>query len=88
MSFEYFIVSGVGKISIALWRTKNYDVDRHALTWKVLMIYTLMKIEASVLLAPDMKSQLIGKDWRWERLKAGEGDERGWDGWVASPTQW
>ena len=27
--------------------------------------------------------------WCWERLKAGgEGDDRGWDGWVASPTQW
>ena len=25
----------------------------------------------------------------WERLKAGgEGDNRGWDGWMASPTQW
>ena len=24
----------------------------------------------------------------WERLKAGEGDDRGWDGWVESPTQW
>ena len=25
----------------------------------------------------------------WERLKAGgEGDDRGWDGWVASPAQW
>ena len=25
----------------------------------------------------------------WERLKAGrEGDDRGWDGWTASPTQW
>ena len=25
----------------------------------------------------------------WERLKAwGEGNERGWDGWMASPTQW
>ena len=25
----------------------------------------------------------------WERLRAGgEGDNRGWDGWVASPTQW
>ena len=22
----------------------------------------------------------------WERLKAGEGDNRGWDGWMASPT--
>ena len=25
----------------------------------------------------------------WERLKAGgEGDDRGWDDWMASPTQW
>ena len=25
----------------------------------------------------------------WERLKAGEeGDNRGWDGWMASPTRW
>ena len=27
------------------------------------------------------------KPWCWERLKAGgEGDDRGWDGWMASPT--
>ena len=27
--------------------------------------------------------------WCWERLKAGgEGDDRGWDGWMASPAQW
>ena len=27
--------------------------------------------------------------WCWERLKArGEGDDRGRDGWMASPTQW
>ena len=27
--------------------------------------------------------------WCWERLKAErEGDDRGWDGWMASPTQW
>ena len=27
--------------------------------------------------------------WCWETLKAGEkGDNRGWDGWMASPTQW
>ena len=29
------------------------------------------------------------KPWCWERLRAGgEGDNRGWDGWMASPTQW
>ena len=27
--------------------------------------------------------------WCWERLQAGrEGDDRGWDGWMASLTQW
>ena len=27
--------------------------------------------------------------WCWERLKAGgEGDDSGWDGWMASPTRW
>ena len=29
------------------------------------------------------------RPWYWERLKAeGEGDNRGCDGWLASPTQW
>jgi len=29
------------------------------------------------------------RPWCWERLKAGgEGDGRGWDGWMASPAQW
>ena len=28
------------------------------------------------------------RPWCWERLKAGrEGDNRGWDGWMASPTR-
>ena len=29
------------------------------------------------------------RPWCWRRLRAeGEGDDRGWDGWVASPMQW
>ena len=40
-------------------------------------------------LATDLKNWLIGKDWCWERLKArGEGNDRGWGGWMASLTQW
>ena len=30
----------------------------------------------------------LKRPWCWERLKAGEGDDRGWDGWMASPSQW
>ena len=53
--------------------------------------------EAPILWPPDAKSWLIRKNpkkkknfpWFWERLRAGrEGDDRGWDGWMASLTQW
>ena len=31
----------------------------------------------------------LKRPWCWERLKVeGEGDHRGWDSWMASPTQW
>ena len=31
----------------------------------------------------------LKRPWCWERLRAGgEGDNRGWNGWMASPTQW
>ena len=31
----------------------------------------------------------LEKIWCWERLRAGgEGDDRGWDGWMASLNQW
>ena len=31
----------------------------------------------------------LKRPWCWERLRAGgEGDDRGWDGWMASRTQW
>ena len=44
--------------------------------------------EAPTLWPPDAKNWLMGKDPD-EILKVGrEGDDRGWDGWLASPTQW
>jgi len=47
----------------------------------------MLKLKLPILWPPDAKSWLIGKDpdagkdWR-------EGDNRGWDGWMASPTSW
>ena len=47
------------------------------------------KAETPVLWPPHAKGWLIGKDWCWEGLGAGgEGDDRGWDGWMASLTRW
>ena len=55
--------------------------------------------EAPILWPPNVKNWLIGKDpdfgkdWRQEEKKkkkkaGGEGDDREWDGWMASVTQW
>ena len=46
--------------------------------------------ETPILRPTDAKNWLIGKSpWCWERLKVGgEGDDRGWDGWMASLTRW
>ena len=54
--------------------------------------------ETPVLWPTDVKNWLIWKDNQslfprqqrfWERLKVGgEGNDRGWDGWMASPIQW
>ena len=47
------------------------------------------KAETPLLWPPHAKSWLIGKRlWCWEELGAGgKGDDRGWDGWMASPTR-
>ena len=35
------------------------------------------------------RTESLEKPWCWERLKAGgEGDDKEWDGWMASPIQW
>ena len=51
---------------------------------------TAAEAETLVLWPPHVKSWLIGKDPdAWKGLGAGgEGDDRGWDGWMASPTRW
>ena len=34
------------------------------------------------------RADSLERPWRWEGLGAGgEGDDRGWDGWIASPTR-
>jgi len=51
---------------------------------------TDVEAETPILWPPDVKSWLIWKDPdSWERLRTGgEGDDRGWDDWMASLTQW
>ena len=53
------------------------------------LVYHLLTNGSQFELTNHAKSWLIGKDWCWEGLGAGgEGDDRRWDGWMASPTRW
>ena len=55
---------------------------------------TDVEAETPILWPPDEKSWLIwkdpdaGKDWGQEEKGTTEDDDRGWDGWMTSPTQW
>ena len=72
---------GVGEDS---WESLGLQGD---LSW-VFIGRTDAEAESPILWPPHEKSWLIGKDWCWEGLGAGgEGDDQGWDGWMASRTR-
>ena len=49
----------------------------------------MLKLKLQYLMVPWCKELThLKRPWCWESLKAGEEDDRGWDGWMASPTQW
>ena len=49
----------------------------------------MLKLNSSTLATWCKELTHLKRAWCWERLKAGgEGDDREWDGWMASPTQW
>ena len=60
----------------------NYKGNQSEYTLERLML----KLKLQYLM---QRAYSLEKPWCWERLKArGEGDDRGWAGWIASPTQW
>ena len=49
----------------------------------------MLKLKLQYLATSCEELTLWKRPWHWEGLGAGgEGDNRGWDGWKASPTQW
>ena len=49
---------------------------------------TTAEAEVPILWSPDARSWFTGKDPDAERLRLGDRDDRGGNGWKASPTQW
>ena len=68
------------RLSRAPWTTRRSN--------QVLSIHWSTDAEAEVPIfwLPDTKNWLIRKDP--DAGKGGKGDDRGWDGWMASPTWW
>ena len=72
----------------------EYLGDQTSQSWRksawIFIGRTDAEAEAPILWPTDAKSWLNWKSpWCWERLRArGEGDNRGLDGWMTSPTQW
>ena len=56
----------------------KYLLEGLMLTWKLQDLDHLMQ-----------RTDSLERPWWWKRLKTGgNGDDRGWDGWMTSPTQW
>ena len=89
-----------GKVGLKLNIQKTKTMASSAITswqwmgkqWKqwLTLFWGALKSLQMVTLAPWCEELTHWKrPWCWERLKAGgEGDNRGWDGWMASLTQW
>ena len=49
----------------------------------------MLKWNSNTLATWCRKLTYLKRPWCWEKLRAREeGDDRGWNGWMASPTQW
>ena len=83
---------GVGEDS---WESLGLQEDQTSPSQRKSVLNIIGRVDAEaetpILWPPDVKNWLTRKKnpWCWKRLKAGgEGENRGWDGWMASSTQW
>ena len=68
----------------------NKEIEPVNPTGNQFWIFIESTVTLEVLWPPDAKKKLTQwkRPWGWERLKEGEGDDIGWDGWMTSSTQW
>ena len=56
---------------------------------KIMASWLMLKLKLQYFATWCKKLTHWKRPWCWERLKVGgEGDYRGWNGWMTSPTQW
>ena len=80
---------GVGEDS---WESLGLQGDPTSPFWRSALDFfgrNDAKAETPILWPPHAELTHWKRLWCWEGLGAGgEGDDRGWDGWMASPTLW
>ena len=88
LRIDAFELWGWRKLLRVPWtaRRSNQSILKEIKPW-ILIGRTDAEAEVTILWPPYVKNWHLKRPWCWEGLKAGEGDDRGWDGWIASPTQ-
>ena len=81
---EFFKLPWKGMILI--WKQRmQVDKDKHVVKFSI----WCWSWNSNTLATWCKELTHLKRPWCWGRLGAGgEGDDRGWDGWMASPTQW
>ena len=79
-----------GRLLRAPWTTRR---SNQSILKEISPEYSLerlmLKLNSNTLATWCKELTPLKRPWCWERLRAGrEGDDRGWDGLMASPTQW
>ena len=80
-----------GKTEIGRWLSISYPQKVTVRTTKyVRMHWISVSLNSQILRDQTWCEELTHwkRLWCWERLNAGGEGDRGWDGWMASPTQW
>ena len=74
---------------LLIWRDVKFKKGSNMWSESHWMLLTKAPCVWSALKDWDKEPSHWKRPWCWERLRAGrEGGDRGWDGWMASPTQW
>ena len=71
----------------------DYKKSNQSILKEISLEYTLeglmLKLKLQYFGHLIQRTDYLKRPWCWERLKAGgDGDDRGWDGWMASRTLW
>ena len=71
------------------WRSRHCFTFLEKMTSGTTFIGLMLKLKSNTLATWCKEMTHLKRPWCWERLKSrGEGDNREWNGWMASLTQW